>query len=206
MQAQTWPRNAATPTKENMGNSTENLKPHSPTDKPSVAEKPGSNAPQRAATLSDRHSHPERPHCAPLLNGRRYHPLFVPPQSLSSSASDRPKIPPPVVPNHQRSASAGSASNLISASVTPDLAFKTQSSENDEGRLSSMSRDSVDCNQGNIVLNAGMIQAASAEQLSNTNRMQTQNSPRPVRPQPPIPPHGNKDPVQINIETEQTRL
>ena len=205
MQAQTWPRNAATPTKETMGNSNENLKPHSPTDKPSVAEKPGSNAPQRAATISDRHSHPERP-TVPPPERPKVPPPVVPPQSLSSSASDRPKIPPPVVPNHQRSASAGSASNLISASVTPDLAFKTQSSENDEGRLSSMSRDSVDCNQGNIVLNAGMIQAASAEQLSNTNRMQTQNSPRPVRPQPPIPPHGNKDPVQINIETEQTRL
>ncbi|KAK3089695.1 hypothetical protein FSP39_005689 [Pinctada imbricata] len=176
-QALTWPRNATTPGKERISGSTEDVKPKSPTDKPSLPDKPG-NAPQRSATMADRHSHHDRP--------------SVPPP-------ERPKIPPPAVPTHQRSASAGSASN-INATLNPELTSKPLDSENEQGRLSSSSQSQVSQSTlGTSVLTPGMqTSQASGDQLSQNNRTHTQS--KPVRP--PVP----KDVVTFNIETEQTRL
>ncbi|XP_056017705.1 rho GTPase-activating protein 44-like isoform X7 [Ostrea edulis] len=83
-QSQTWPRQMEASPLETMPNQ-EQGRPKTQPDKPAPPEKPVGN-PQRSATMSERHSHPDRP--------------SVPPP-------ERPKVPPPAIPNHQRSASTG---------------------------------------------------------------------------------------------------
>lgn len=84
-QSQTWPRQMETSPGDTVPNQ-EQTRPKTHPEKPPPPEKPPHNPPQRSATISERHSHADRP--------------TVPPP-------ERPKVPPPAVPNHQRSASTG---------------------------------------------------------------------------------------------------
>ncbi|XP_048761918.2 rho GTPase-activating protein 44-like isoform X3 [Ostrea edulis] len=104
-QSQTWPRQMEASPLETMPNQ-EQGRPKTQPDKPAPPEKPVGN-PQRSATMSERHSHPDRP--------------SVPPP-------ERPKVPPPAIPNHQRSASTGTPNQFgppLSSFPDNDQVFTT---------------------------------------------------------------------------------
>lgn len=147
-QFQTWPRQAQSESSDEKSNVT---KMRSSPDKPPVADKPGIN-PHRASTIG----HGDRP-------------LGPPP--------DRPSKPPPATPYHQRSASTGSANNVVLSAVT--------SEQNGQGSLTNISPESLD---------------GAGQMYSQTNRFSHPGSARPSRPTPPPPP------PPINKSTEETHL
>ncbi|XP_078316920.1 rho GTPase-activating protein 44-like isoform X6 [Crassostrea virginica] len=105
-QFQTWPRQMESSPGETVPNQ-ETSRPKTHPDKPPPPEKPLNNPPQRSNTMSERHSHPDRP--------------SVPPP-------ERPKVPPPAVPNHQRSASTGTPGQFgppVTAFPDNDQVFTT---------------------------------------------------------------------------------
>nr|XP_022318800.1 rho GTPase-activating protein 17-like isoform X6 [Crassostrea virginica] len=105
-QFQTWPRQMESSPGETVPNQ-ETSRPKTHPDKPPPPEKPLNNPPQRSNTMSERHSHPDRP--------------SVPPP-------ERPKVPPPAVPNHQRSASTGTPGQFgppVAAFPDNDQVFTT---------------------------------------------------------------------------------
>lgn len=154
----------------------ETSRPKTHPDKPPPPEKPLNNPPQRSNTMSERHSHPDRP--------------SVPPP-------ERPKVPPPAVPNHQRSASTGTPGQF----GPPVAAFP----DNDQGRLSTNSYESLDKQgTGNLLTPDGRLQSSSSEHLSS-NRLH-QGSARPQRPQPPVMPPKDPPTPPVAIQDEETHL
>nr|XP_022318795.1 rho GTPase-activating protein 17-like isoform X2 [Crassostrea virginica] len=174
-QFQTWPRQMESSPGETVPNQ-ETSRPKTHPDKPPPPEKPLNNPPQRSNTMSERHSHPDRP--------------SVPPP-------ERPKVPPPAVPNHQRSASTGTPGQF----GPPVAAFP----DNDQGRLSTNSYESLDKQgTGNLLTPDGRLQSSSSEHLSS-NRLH-QGSARPQRPQPPVMPPKDPPTPPVAIQDEETHL
>lgn len=173
-QSQTWPRQMEASPLETMPNQ-EQGRPKTQPDKPAPPEKPVGN-PQRSATMSERHSHPDRP--------------SVPPP-------ERPKVPPPAIPNHQRSASTGTPNQF----GPPLSSFP----DNDQGRLSTNSYESLDKQgSGNLLTPDGRLQSSSNEHLSS-NRLH-QGSAKPQRPQPPVIPPKEPPNPSVATHDEETHL
>lgn len=174
-QSQTWPRQMETSPGDTVPNQ-EQTKPKTHPEKPPPPEKPPHNPPQRSATISERHSHADRP--------------TVPPP-------ERPKVPPPAVPNHQRSASTGTPGQFgPPVSNLPEI---------DQGRLAANSYESLDKQgSGNLLTPDGRLQSSSNEHLSS-NRLH-QGSARPQRPQPPVMPHKDPPNPTIATQDEETHL
>lgn len=174
-QSQTWPRQMETSPGDTVPNQ-EQTRPKTHPEKPPPPEKPPHNPPQRSATISERHSHADRP--------------TVPPP-------ERPKVPPPAVPNHQRSASTGTPGQFgPPVSNLPEI---------DQGRLAANSYESLDKQgSGNLLTPDGRLQSSSNEHLSS-NRLH-QGSARPQRPQPPVMPHKDPPNPTIATQDEETHL
>lgn len=143
----------------------EQSRPKTHPEKPPPPEKPPHNPPQRSATISERHSHSDRP--------------TVPPP-------ERPKVPPPAVPNHQRSASTGTPGQF-----PPVSTFQ----ESDQGRLAANSYESLDKQgSGNLLTPDGRLQSSSNEHLSSNRLHQGSARPQRPQP-PVMPPKDPPNPT-----------
>ncbi|KAL5019118.1 hypothetical protein ScPMuIL_004840 [Solemya velum] len=165
-QSQTWPRQFSNPAQqeveeisqeEGKKHSSPPIRPALPPDKPVFNQE--RNSGDRATlplTSSDRHG-------------------GLPPE--------RPKLPPPIAPQHQRSASTGA-----SPVATP---ANTLSSDDKGSSSRTCSNDSLNKEVGTTLTSNNM--SLITDKLANSNSISRQSSSsRPARPTPPPPPPPSK--------------
>lgn len=169
-QSQTWPRQVSAPVHQEVEESCHE-----------EVKKQHSSPPTRPALPPDK----------PVLNQERNPSdratLPMTPSDRQSGGSglppERPKLPPPIAPQHQRSASTGASSVVIPANTL---------SSDDKGSSSrNCSNDSLNKEVGMTLTTNNM--SLTSDKLTNSNSIGRQSSTsRPARPTPPPPPPPSK--------------